>query len=152
MTTQPSQEEFAAAFEAAIADVLPGEITTRWVFLVETIGADGERGVWMQAPPGAKPWDTLGLLRQGERHGAGRQHPGRPGRGGGLMASFTLHLLGTPVRTTTGIWCDCCHLPSAHTTHVVLTTRTDPTRILARVDITGCQDCGCTTTTRPARP
>lgn len=62
----PSQEDFAAAFEAAIADVLPGELTTRWVFLVETIDADGERGVWMQAPPGAKPWDTLGLLRQAE--------------------------------------------------------------------------------------
>lgn len=63
---EPTQEAFAAAIENALAGVVPGEMVNRWVFIVETIGPDGDRGVWLQAPPGAKPWDTLGLLRHAE--------------------------------------------------------------------------------------
>lgn len=40
-------------------------MVTKWVALVETIDADGERGVWPMTSEGVKAWDTNGLLLHG---------------------------------------------------------------------------------------
>lgn len=50
---------------AALAEVTAKHersMVTRWVVVVETIDAEGERGVWMVADLQAKAWDTVGLL------------------------------------------------------------------------------------------
>lgn len=39
-----------------------GDMVIKWVAAVETMDADGERGVWTLADDEASPWDTLGLL------------------------------------------------------------------------------------------
>lgn len=54
-------DDLAARVANAIAGELPGEMVTRWVLAAETIGADGDRALWLLAPDDAKSWDTLGL-------------------------------------------------------------------------------------------
>lgn len=59
-------EAVREALGNAIASALPGEITTRWVTLVETMDEDGEVGIWLMCPAGQKAWHTLGMLRHAE--------------------------------------------------------------------------------------
>ncbi len=49
---------------AAISRVLGshGELATKWALVVESVGSDGERGLWLAAGADAKAWDTMGLL------------------------------------------------------------------------------------------
>ena len=50
----------------AIADVLAkheGGFVTKWVALIETVGPDGDRGLWVTAANDAMPWDTIGMLQ-----------------------------------------------------------------------------------------
>ncbi len=37
----------------------------KWVALIESTDAEGERGVWTLASEGAKSWDVSGLLQYG---------------------------------------------------------------------------------------
>ena len=39
-----------------------GGMATKWAMVVETINADGERGMWSFTSAGIAPWDTLGLF------------------------------------------------------------------------------------------
>lgn len=57
-------EEIRDSVGNALAQAVAGEaeMVTRWVALVEVMGADGDRAAYVMAPEGAKPWDTLGLL------------------------------------------------------------------------------------------
>lgn len=54
-------------------------MVTRWVALVESVDADGVRGVWPLTAEGMSAWDTLGLLSWGleiERASIHRNYPG----------------------------------------------------------------------------
>jgi hypothetical protein len=49
----------------AISEVLhkrEDSMANRWVVLVETIRADGERGLWTFTNEDASAWDTTGML------------------------------------------------------------------------------------------
>lgn len=53
---------------SVIADVLARHesgFVTNWVALIETVGADGKRGLWTMASPDLKAWDTAGMLTHG---------------------------------------------------------------------------------------
>jgi hypothetical protein len=54
------------AAHAAVSDLVqqidPGSMVTRFILIAEVIGADNDRAVWSFVAPGAKKWDTLGLL------------------------------------------------------------------------------------------
>jgi hypothetical protein len=56
----------------AIADGLTtalaaeGEMLIKWVAIVETMGNDGERGLWAVAAEEMKSWETLGFLEYGK--------------------------------------------------------------------------------------
>lgn len=52
------------AVENAIINVLreSGEMVTRFVALVETIGEEGDRGIFTLASADMKAWDTIGML------------------------------------------------------------------------------------------
>lgn len=54
------------AMQQLVGELDPGCMATRFVALVEIIDAEGERAVWCLTPPGARDWDTLGLLRYGQ--------------------------------------------------------------------------------------
>ncbi|PWR08588.1 hypothetical protein DKT68_15340 [Micromonospora acroterricola] len=52
----------------AIANVLAEHeksMVTKWVALVESMDADGDRGLWTLTSDGVKAWDTVGLLQHG---------------------------------------------------------------------------------------
>lgn len=49
------------ALSGALADA--DEMVTKWVACIETVDNDGARSIWLMAPDGAKPWDTLGMLQ-----------------------------------------------------------------------------------------
>lgn len=57
-------EEIQKRLEAAIPEAFRAEggFVTKWVLVAETIGADGERGVWTWTSDGMQPWDSMGLL------------------------------------------------------------------------------------------
>lgn len=40
-----------------------GGLVTKWVALVESVNADGERGLWVMTSDGVTAWDSLGLLQ-----------------------------------------------------------------------------------------
>lgn len=64
--TEPTDGEIGTALGAAIQGVitdLEHGVVVKWVALVETVGPDGERGVWQCASVGNKRWDTVGMLR-----------------------------------------------------------------------------------------
>jgi hypothetical protein len=60
-------EAVRAALVEAIEGALSrfGEFATRWVVIAEALGADNERGLWLAVTPGARQWDTVGLLTYG---------------------------------------------------------------------------------------
>lgn len=58
------QRVIGAAIESAIAEH-EGGFTTKWVALVETVDAEGARGLWPMASDEVKAWDTVGLLQHG---------------------------------------------------------------------------------------
>lgn len=62
MTDVP--EALGAAIEQVISHTERG-ITAKWVVLVESLDANGDRGLWAVAAPDMKVWDTLGLLQYG---------------------------------------------------------------------------------------
>ncbi len=67
MLSGPDPDALLADLRAAIEGVLGrhGEILTKWVFVAESLGSDGERGLWTMVAEGQKAWDTLGLLEFG---------------------------------------------------------------------------------------
>lgn len=54
------QQAIADGLAAAVAT--EGEMLNGWVAIVETIDANGERGLWSMAAPEMKHWQTLGFL------------------------------------------------------------------------------------------
>jgi hypothetical protein len=59
------------ALSSAIAEVITREehgMVTKWALVVETVGPDGQRGVWVSADRQAKSWDTVGLLQWALMH------------------------------------------------------------------------------------
>jgi hypothetical protein len=62
--TQPDPNAVQRALTEAVEGALSahGEYATKWVLVAESLGADGERGLWLATAKGAKPWDTLGLF------------------------------------------------------------------------------------------
>lgn len=69
-------EEIQRRLEAAIPEAfaVEGGFVNKWVVLAETIGPDGERGMWTRTSPDLKPWDTMGMLEFAmaiERRGEG---------------------------------------------------------------------------------
>lgn len=55
------QRAMADAISSAVADVERG-VVLRWVLIVETIGPDGDRGLWRLASPENHAWETIGML------------------------------------------------------------------------------------------
>lgn len=60
------------ALSEAIGDAIDGAVgehergfVTKWIALVETVGPEGDRGVWALASDGVMAWDSLGLLTFG---------------------------------------------------------------------------------------
>lgn len=56
--------------EQAIGDAIDssvgeheGGLVTKWVALVESVGPDGDRGLWTMTSAGVMAWDTVGLLQ-----------------------------------------------------------------------------------------
>jgi len=79
----PDPDEVLAALRRAVAEAFApfGELPTRWVLLAESLGLDGERGLWSACSEEAKPWDTLGLLhfaaaREAAKIARDDDHPG----------------------------------------------------------------------------
>jgi hypothetical protein len=57
-TVTPMEE----SIDAAISDSVSDEVVTRWVCLVESLDADGTRGLWTATSDGVMAWDTVGML------------------------------------------------------------------------------------------
>jgi hypothetical protein len=68
----PPDDEPTSDVRAAIADGLSnalsaeGEMLVKWVVIAETMGPDGERGLWSMASEEMKSWETLGFLEYGK--------------------------------------------------------------------------------------
>lgn len=43
-----------------------GGIVTKWLLIAETVGPDGERGLWTRTSDDLKPWESVGMLRFAE--------------------------------------------------------------------------------------
>lgn len=54
--------ELANAVEDTFKRV-EGGIVTKWLLIAETVGPDGERGLWTRTSDDLKPWESLGMLR-----------------------------------------------------------------------------------------
>ncbi len=52
------------AVEHALATALAeaDEMVTRWIALIETVDADGKRGLFLLSNDDAKAWDNIGML------------------------------------------------------------------------------------------
>lgn len=55
------EQAIGAAVEAQVSQHERGFVT-KWVALVESVNADGERGLWTMTSDDVKAWDTCGLL------------------------------------------------------------------------------------------
>lgn len=51
-----------------IADAVRPEMVTKWIVIVETIDADGTRGLWTSQPASMRPWEELGMLQYASDH------------------------------------------------------------------------------------
>lgn len=61
-------ENIESAMNDAVTDVITKHengLVLRWVALIETIGPEGDRGLWTFTSPDVKAWDTVGLLQHG---------------------------------------------------------------------------------------
>ncbi|MEV7267075.1 hypothetical protein AB0N38_26285 [Micromonospora aurantiaca] len=65
-------DEAGPAIERDLADAIATvlakhekSMVTKWVALVESMDADGERGLWTFTSDGVMAWDTVGLLQHG---------------------------------------------------------------------------------------
>ena len=56
-------DRLAAALDSAVAD--SGEMITKWCAMVESIDANGERGLWTLTSADTYAWDVLGMLTYG---------------------------------------------------------------------------------------
>lgn len=58
-------DEISRALEPKIAEVLAKHevsMVTRWLALIETVEADGVRGIWALTADGMTAWDSKGML------------------------------------------------------------------------------------------
>lgn len=62
LTPDECNEAALSAVSEFIYKIDNGSMVQRFVLLVDVIDTEGERSMWSFAPPGSKPWDTLGLL------------------------------------------------------------------------------------------
>lgn len=62
MSDSPERVQQAIADGLAAAMAAEGEMLNGWVVIVETIGSDGERGLWSMAAPDMKRWQSMGFL------------------------------------------------------------------------------------------
>lgn len=65
-------EPLGVRLERAVGDAIQGAVAadeggfvTRWVALVESVGPEGDRGLWTMTSDDVKAWDTVGLLQHG---------------------------------------------------------------------------------------
>lgn len=58
----PLEEDLNHAIAEVIQRHETGALVTRWVALIETIGHDGQAGLWTTTSSGLKAWDTVGML------------------------------------------------------------------------------------------
>jgi hypothetical protein len=68
--------ELRDALAGAISDVVgehEGGMATRFVLLLETVGADGNLGLWTFTSEGMRPYETLGMLAYGMQVEQARQ-------------------------------------------------------------------------------
>lgn len=65
----PTQEQVRTAAEEAVGvflSKLGAELSNgRYVLMVEAIGLEGQRGLWIATPKEQTSWDSLGLLTYG---------------------------------------------------------------------------------------
>lgn len=62
--------EVGRAIELELGDAIgttvakhEGGMVTKWVAIVETLGPEGDRGIWTMASDGVMAWDSVGLLQ-----------------------------------------------------------------------------------------
>ncbi len=61
-------EKIEAELHEQIQSIVAGNepsMVLKWVCLVETMDADGVRGLWTMTSPDVQAWDTAGLLQHG---------------------------------------------------------------------------------------
>lgn len=59
-------EELQARLTSAIEEVfrdVEGGIVTKWVLIAETVGPDGERGLWAKGSDDLRAWEAIGMLQ-----------------------------------------------------------------------------------------
>jgi len=59
-------DKLTAELATGIEDVfrrVEGGIVTKWLLIAETVGPDGERGLWTRTSDDLKPWESAGMLR-----------------------------------------------------------------------------------------
>jgi hypothetical protein len=66
------EQPLGQILERAIGDAIDqavgqheGGLVTKWVALVESVGPDGDRGLWTMTSRGVMAWETKGLLQHG---------------------------------------------------------------------------------------
>ena len=65
VTDYEKAKSIATELEPMIAEVLGRHevsMINKWLAVIETVNADGERGLWMLTPMGMTAWDSKGLL------------------------------------------------------------------------------------------
>lgn len=58
------EQAVGRSIEAVVSEHERGFVT-KWVALVESVDADGVRGLWTMTSEDVKAWDTVGLLQYG---------------------------------------------------------------------------------------
>lgn len=58
------EQAIDAAIQTAVQEH-EGGFVTKWLGLVESVSADGTRGLWTMASADISPWDVVGLLQHG---------------------------------------------------------------------------------------
>lgn len=65
-------DDLGVVLERAIGDAIDqsvseheGGLVTKWLALVESVGPNGERGIWTMTSEGLTQWDSVGLLQHG---------------------------------------------------------------------------------------
>lgn len=58
----PMETDLNNAIAGVIARHEEGGFVTKWLALIESLGPDGQPGLWTATSGGLMPWDTQGLL------------------------------------------------------------------------------------------